>query len=74
MNLKQFKHHKIGNLGFSKTTIISTAINEGVKSRVEIITDEQGEFIEIKLHIDSKVTLFIEHTDEKNQITFDRIN
>ena len=74
MNLKQFKHHKIGNLGFSKTTIISTAINEGVKSRVEIITDEQGEFIEIKLHIDSKVTLFIEHTDEKNQITFDKIN
>ena len=74
MNLNQFKHHKIGNVGFSKTTIISSAINNGVKSKGEIITDEQGEFVEIKLSIDSEVTLFIEHTDEKNQIIFDRIN
>lgn len=74
MNLNQFKHHKIGNLGFSKTTILSSKTFDGVKSKVEIITNEQGEFIEIKLVVDNAVTLFIEHNDENNSIIFDRIN
>ena len=74
MNLNQFKHHKIGNLGFSKTTILSSKTFDGVKSKGEIITNEQGEFIEIKLVVDNAVTLFIEHNDENNSIIFDRIN
>tara|TARA_R100000353_G_scaffold10289_2_gene11457 strand:+ start:1037 stop:1261 length:225 start_codon:yes stop_codon:yes gene_type:complete len=74
MNLNQFKHHKIGNLGFSKTTILSSKTFDGVKSKVEIITNEEGEFIEIKLVVDNAVTLFIEHNDENNSIIFDRIN
>lgn len=74
MNLNQFKHNKIGNLGFSKTTILSSKTFDGVKSKVEIITNEQGEFIEIKLVVDNAVTLFIEHNDENNSIIFDRIN
>ena len=74
MNLNQFKHNKIGNLGFSKTTILSSKTFDGVKSKVEIITNEQGEFIEIKLVVDNAVTLFIELNDENNSIIFDRIN